>query len=92
MALHDFFFALEFSSQGAPADLVEELAAQVLRYVGCVPAAMPELTQALEQAAAQTGSGGTRRCDVLFRAHNDKLDILVSSNGGRIWQQTIAIP
>ena len=92
MASHDFFFALELSSQGAPADLVEDLAAHVFRYVGCAPVAMPELTKALEQAAAKAGSGGQRRCDVQFRAHNSKLEILVSSNGGRIWQETVAIP
>lgn len=92
MASHEFFFALEFSSQGAPPGLVEDLASQVLRHVGCSGSLVPDLTQALEQATSGAAAGGPRRCDVQFRAHNDKLEILVSSNGGRLWQETLAIP
>lgn len=92
MASHDFFFALEFSSQGAPAPLVEELASQVLKYVGCPPAPVPEMTAALERAVEKTAAGGERRCDVQFRAHNGKMDILITSNGGRVFQETVAIP
>ena len=76
----------------APPGLVEDLASQVLRHVGYTGAPVADLTQALEQATASGTGGGQRRCDVQFRAHNDKLEILVSSNGGRIWQETIAIP
>jgi hypothetical protein len=89
---HEFYFALEVSSQGAPATLVEDLAAQVFRYVGCSPTAVPGLTRAFEEAVAATAAGGDRRCDVQFRAHNGTLDVLVSSNGGRLWQETFAIP
>ena len=92
MASHDFFFALEFSSQGAPAPLVEELASQVLKYVGCTATPVPQMTAALEHAVAKTTAGGERRCDVQFRAHAGKLDILITSNGGRVFQETVAIP
>jgi hypothetical protein len=92
VASHEFFFALEFSSQGAPPGLVEDLASQVLRYVGYAGTSVPALTQALEQATSTGTAGGQRRCDVQFRAHDGKLEILVSSNGGRIWQETIATP
>jgi hypothetical protein len=88
----EFFFALEFSSQGAPSGLVEDLASQVLRYVGCAPACTPELTRALERATAAGSASGERRCDVQFRVRRGTLEILVSSNGGRIWQETITIP
>ncbi len=92
MASQEFFFALEFSSQGAPLGLVEELASQVLRYVGCAQDSAPDLTHALGQATSKGTAGGERRCDVQFRAHRGTLEILVSSNGGRIWQETIEIP
>ena len=82
---HQFYFSLELSSQGADASLVEELAAHVLEHVGCSREEIPELTGALEQAVARNAFG-ERRCDVQFRAHNGKLEILVSSNGGRILQ------
>jgi hypothetical protein len=88
---HEFLFALEFSSQGVASSLLGDLAAQVLTHVGC-PADVPELTDALEQAVAKGAFGGERRCDVQFRAANGTLEILVSSNGGRVWQTTRSIP
>jgi hypothetical protein len=87
---HQFYFSLELSSQGASASLVEELAAHVLEHVGCSRDEIPELTGALEQAVAGNAFG-ERRCDVQFRAHNGKLEILVSSNGGRILQTSRSI-
>lgn len=92
MPAHEFFFALEFSSQGVAAPLLGELAAQVLGHVGCSPADVPELTDALDKAVAKGAFGGERRCDVQFRAGNGTLEILVSSNGGRIWQTSRSIP
>jgi hypothetical protein len=87
----EFVFALEFSSQGAPASLVEDLAAHVLKYVGCPRDSMNGLTEALEQAVAKSAVGAARRCDVQFRVANNSLDILVSSNGGRVWQKSLEI-
>ena len=93
MGSHDFFFALEFSSQGAPASLVEDLAANVFRHVGCAPSPIEGLSEALAKATAKTsGSTGERRCDVQFRAHKGTLEVLVTSNGGRVWQTEILIP
>lgn len=91
MAAHEFFFALEFSSQGASASLLEELASYVLGHVGCSRDEVPELASALEQAVAK-GAHGDRRCDVQFRVRDRKLEILVSSNGGRVWQTSRPIP
>jgi anti-sigma regulatory factor (Ser/Thr protein kinase) len=87
---HQFYFSLELSSQGVEASLVEDLAAQVLEHVGCSREDIPELAGALEQAVARNAFG-ERRCDVQFRAHNGRLEILVSSNGGRIFQTSRTI-
>ena len=93
MGSHDFFFALEFSSQGAPASLVEDLAANVFRHVGAAPTHVEGLSEALAKATEKTpGSAGERRCDVQFRARNGTLEVLVTSNGGRVWQTEILIP
>ena len=92
MPSHDFVFALEFSSQGAPTSLVEDLASQVLRHVGCTLEVVPGLTAAFESAVAENSAGGRRRCDVQFRAHAGTLDVLISSNGGRVWQRTLSSP
>ncbi len=88
----DFFFALEVSSQGAPASLVEDLAANVFRHVGVEPEHANGLSDALKEAAAKGTVGGDRRYDVQFRARNGMLEVLVTSNGGRIWQTEILIP
>jgi hypothetical protein len=85
VAAHQFYFSLELSSQGVEASVVEDLAAHVLEHVGCSREEIPELADALERAVARNAFG-ERRCDVQFRAQNGTLEILVSSNGGRIFQ------
>ena len=91
MASNPFFFSLELSSQGASAELIGNLADQVIRHVGAAADTLPDLTQSLQQAVAQDTAGVNRRCDVQFRAQPDKLEIVVSSNGGRIWQTSLPI-
>ena len=92
MSSSSFAFALEFSSQGAPSPLLEELAGQVLRHVGCRALPTGDLTAALAKATAGGAFGGAARCDLQFRAHNHTLEILVSANGGRVWQTSCQIP
>jgi hypothetical protein len=87
----EFFFTLEFSSQGTPTPLVQELSDQVCRFVGCPEASLAKMSEALDRATAATAVG-PRRCDVQFRAHGGKLDVLVTANAGRVWQETIVIP
>ena len=72
--------------------LLEELAGQVFRHVGCTTVPAGELAAALAKATADGAFGGARRCDVQLRAHNHTLEILVSANGGRIWQTACSIP
>jgi hypothetical protein len=84
-------FSLEFSSQGVPVPLLEELAGHVFRYVGCTTVPTAALTDALAKATAAGAFGGAPRCDVQLRTHNQKLEILVSANGGRLWQTSCAI-
>lgn len=93
MPAHDFFFSLELSSQGLPAALLEDLTLSVFHHCGCGTAQANELRQALQEAVNDTtGSAGPRRCDVQFRAGQKKLDVLVTANGGRLWQATILLP
>ena len=92
MSSHEFFFALEFSSQGAPASLVEDLAVNVFRHVGAAPEHAEELTQALKDATEKGAIGGDRRCDIQFRARKGVLEVLITSNAGRVWQTEVLIP
>src|SRR4051812_25515358 len=74
-ATMNFYFKLEFSSQGVSAELLNALTSQVLRHVGSSLDAVPEVMPALHQAVASGTSGiagpadQSRRCDVQFRAH-----------------------
>ena len=90
MPTKPFYFALEFSSQGASAELLGDLATHVLEYVGSSPSAVPELTESLQKAVAQEGVAD-RRCDVQFRLQPGKLEIVVSANGGRVWQTALPV-
>ncbi len=95
MAVQEFFFSLEFSSQAAPAALLDDLAARVLAYVGLRDNAdkeLPGFSDALKQAVATGAVGGASRCDVQFRVQGPKLEVVVTVNGGRIWQASRAIP
>ena len=92
MAAQPFFFTLEFSSQGVSADLLGDLTAQVLEHVGSSKAAVPELIASLQQAVAKGSAGADRRCDVQFQAQRGTLEIVVSSNGGRLWQTSLPLP
>ncbi len=91
MSAKPFYFALEFSSQGASAQLLGDLAAQVLEHAGSSRDAVPELTESLQKAVAQGTAAADSRCDVQFRLQPGKLEIVVSSNGGRVWQTTLPV-
>ena len=93
MAAEEFFFSLEFSSQAAPVALLDELAAKVLAYVGVDGAGKLEgFSDALQAAVTKGSVGGASRCDVQFRIHGAKLEVVVTANGGRVWQASRAIP
>ena len=92
MGSQDFFFAIGCFSRDAPVSIVEDLAANIFRHVGCAPEHAEGLNEALARAARAASSDGGRRCDVQFKARNGTLEVLVTSNGGRIWQADILIP
>ena len=87
----EFFFALEFPGQGVSAALLTDLASQVLRHLGSSVEGLPELVEALRQSVAQEAASAECLCGVRFRARAGRLEILVSSNGGRIWQTSRTI-
>jgi hypothetical protein len=92
VAADSHVFALELSSQGVPVALLEQLAGTVLRHTGCSAVPAAELQAALTRATAGDTYGGARRCDLQLRANGGRLEILVSTNGGRVWQTSCAIP
>jgi hypothetical protein len=95
VAAQEFFFSLEFSSQAAPAALLDDLTARVLAYVGLSDKSdieLPGFSDALKQAVGTGAVGGASRCDIQFRVQGAKLEVVVTVNAGRIWQTSRAIP
>ena len=84
MGTPEFYFAIEFSGPGVPAGLLGDLTAHVIGHAGCAREEVADLPDALERAVAATGAD--RRCDVQFRANGGRLEVIVSSNGGLVWQ------
>jgi hypothetical protein len=84
-----FYFKLEFTSERVSEGLLEEVASQVLRHLGCSPQEVPEIDAALSQATAAVVAAP--RCDLRFRLEDGALEIVVSSNGGRLFQTSHVI-
>ena len=91
MASPSFTFDLQFRGQPVHAPLLEQLADAVLRQVKCAPAVAGELGAAVEKAAASGRLGADPQCDLRFRAHGSTLEILLSADGGAVWQISCAI-
>jgi hypothetical protein len=81
-----FYFKLEFAGDGVSEGLLDELASQVLRHVGCSPQQLPEIQAALDRAAAAVTAAG--RCDLRLRLEHGALKIDVSSEGGPLLQSS----
>jgi hypothetical protein len=79
----DFFFALAVSG-GAPREMVLELVARVLDQAGCSGDGASALGDELHAAIAQGSRNQT--VDVRFSAAAGRLQIVVSSRAGAIWQ------
>lgn len=79
----DFVFALAVSG-GAPREMVLELVARVLDQAGCSGDGAASLGDELHAAIARGGRDQT--IDVRFSAEAGRLEIVVSSRTGAIWQ------
>jgi hypothetical protein len=84
-----FYFKLEFTSERVSEGLLEGIASQMLQHLGCSPQEVPDLDAALSQATATAAA--TRRCDLRFRLENGALEIVVSSNDGRLFHASHSI-
>ena len=86
MADHEFFFAIELSGRPASLDMLRELASRVLGQVGRGGNAVPALVDALETAVTRTAAMGASTCLLQFVAHDGRLDVAVSCDGGPPWR------
>lgn len=92
MASSSFTFLLECPGPSLHVPMLGELATAFLEHLGCSTVAAGELIAALEGAIADGRLAGADRCGVQFEAHDQRLDILVSADGGCVWQTSCAVP
>jgi type IV pilus biogenesis protein CpaD/CtpE len=78
----EFFFAIDFSNHTASREMFREVVTRVLAQAGCGPNGILDALQAaVEQSAALP-------CRVTFVAQDGRLDIVLSSAAGQVWQTT----
>lgn len=91
MSDHDFFFVLDLTD-GEFDRLLQDVAAAVLRHVGCdaaaSQAAVTELRAALAAAPAETEG----HCTARFRALGGTLQIGITFADGHSWETARALP
>jgi hypothetical protein len=87
----DFTFTITLSSRDAFKELVGELAASVLRQVGCGP---PVVTGLLDDLAAalEPHVRGTEPFDVQFHVVQGRCDVIVRQGGQERWRTSREIP
>ena len=88
MAALEFFLAIDLSDHAASRELLRDVATRVLTQAGCGTDLVPG---AIDEVVAKSTSAGERRCRVTFEARDGRLDIVVSSAAGPLWQTTESI-
>ena len=86
MAFPAFFFAIDYSHDAASREMFLEVVTRVLAQAGC--GANGAILDALQAAVEESSSGAATPCRVTFVAQDGRLDIMVSSADGQLWQTT----
>lgn len=87
MPAHEFSFALEISSESPMQELLQDLTARVLAFVGCQSEQATAAVQALQAAVQQAkGAGGPSRLE--FTATGGSLTITLTAGDDPVWHIT----
>jgi hypothetical protein len=84
----EFFFSIELSGQTASHDMLRELVSRILGQAGCALDGGPAVADALHAAVVRSAAQGDPSCTLTFLAGGDRLEIVVSSSSGHLWQTT----
>ena len=91
MIPRDFVFTIHVEDELRFDDLINDVAAAVLRQTGYASAAASELLAALHEAVIE-GRNAASWCGVQFRAQAGELQVVVSSGAGRVWRVSRPLP
>jgi len=86
----EFTFSLEIDGERRFDDMVNELAAAVLAWIGCGDELAGAVTGDVRKALA--AAHGHRRCQVRFVARDGRLRLEVASAGQPTWHTDLALP
>jgi hypothetical protein len=92
VADREFMFALDLSDRAAFEEMLDDVARNVLGYVGYGCDVTGDLVALLHAARSQGGVGGPQHCRVQFSAHAGQLHVVVSDGGGREWRTSRPLP
>jgi hypothetical protein len=87
-----FFFALKLSDHSRFDAMLGDVAECVLKQLGYTTPVVADFLVTLREALAQGGAPGSLECDVRFLAEDGQLHMVVSSEGGREWRVSRALP
>ena len=86
MAAAEFFFAIDFHDHAASREMFRDVVTRVLAQAGCGSNGI--LLDALHAALEESSSGAGAPCRMTFIAQDGRLDIILSSAAGPLWQTT----
>ena len=92
MSDHDFLFALDLSDGVDVDQLLQEVAAAVLQYVGCDAATSEAAVTEIRAAVAVEPAAAVQHFAARFRAHGGTLQIGITFANGHSWETARALP
>jgi hypothetical protein len=87
VAASEFLFVVRLSGQSDFDHVLDAIAANVLRYLGCGSTVVSELVNELNVAIKPCLVGNVE-LDVRFQAHPDSCDVVVVVHDREIWRTT----
>jgi hypothetical protein len=88
---HDFLFTLRFPENGRLDDMLSDLTASVLRYVGYTAGDIAELAGQI-RAGIERGQSAGDEYGVQFRAHAGELEVIVSQGDHHVFRAARRLP
>ena len=91
VGVSEFLFAVRLSGHEQFDSVLDELATNLLRQVGCPPPAVTETVEQLRAAVIPRLGNGVE-LDVQFHAHPGSCDVVVVADDRELWRTTRRLP
>jgi hypothetical protein len=85
---HEFFFAIDLSDHEASLELCREVVSRLVAQAGFGAGDVSQMTAELQAAVISGMPAPAATCRVTIVAEGGRLEIVVSSSSGQVWQVT----